>query len=148
MSAKVTSKDGTAIAYQKSGRGPAVVIVGGVLGDRSQQAPVADLLAGDFTIFNFDRRGLGESGDGQPYAIQREVEDIDAVLQEAGGSALAYGTSVTAVLLLHAAADGLGAKIKKLAMWEPIFIVDGSRPKVRADYKQQLMSLLSQDRRG
>ena len=93
MSGKATSKDGTAIAYEKSGSGPAVVIVGGVIGDRSQQAPVAELLAGDFAVFNFDRRGHGESGDTRPYAFQREIEDIDAVLQEAGGSAFVYGTS-------------------------------------------------------
>ena len=93
MSGKVTSKDGTAIAYGKSGSGPAVVIVGGVIGDRSQQAPVAELLASDFTVFNFDRRGHGESGDTHPYAVQREIEDINAVLQEAGGSAFVYGTS-------------------------------------------------------
>jgi pimeloyl-ACP methyl ester carboxylesterase len=148
MSGKVTSKDGTEIAYEKSGQGPAVIIVGGVIGDRSQQAPVAELLATDFTVFNFDRRGHGESGDTEPYALEREIEDIDAVLDEAGGSAFVYGTSGPGVLALHAAAAGPGDKIKKLALWEPPFIVDGGRPKVRADYKTELTSLLAQDRRG
>ena len=148
MSQQVKSKDGTSIAYEKSGHGPAVVIVGGVLGDRSQQAPVAELLANDFTVFNFDRRAHGESGDTAPYAVEREIEDIDAVLQEAGGSAFVYGTSGPGVLALHAAAAGPGLKIKKLAIWEPSFIVDDSRPKVRSDYKAHLTLLLKEGRRG
>jgi pimeloyl-ACP methyl ester carboxylesterase len=148
MSHKVKSKDGTVIAYEKSGHGPAVVIVGGVLGDRSQQAPVAELLAREFTVFNFDRRAHGESEDKPPYAVEREIEDIDAVLQDAGGSAFVYGSSGPGVLALHAAAAGPGARMKKLAIWEPPFIVDGSRPKVRSDYKAELTSLLSQGRRG
>jgi len=148
MSNTVTSKDGTRIAYEKSGQGPAVVIVGGVAGDRSQQAPLATLLAKDFTVFNFDRRGHGESGMTEPYAVEREIEDIDAIIGAAGGSALVYGTSGCAVLALLAAAGGLASKMKKLALWEPPFIVDDSRPKVPADYRQQLTSLLAQNRRG
>jgi hypothetical protein len=148
MSYQAKSKDGTAIAYDKSGHGPAVVIVGGVIGDRSQQAPVAELLAKDFTVFNFDRRAHGESGDTPPYAVEREIEDIDAVIQAAGGSAFVYGTSGPGVLALYAAAAGPGSKIKKLAIWEPPFIVDASRPKVRSDYKAHLTSLLKEGRRG
>jgi pimeloyl-ACP methyl ester carboxylesterase len=148
MSHKVKSKDGTVIAYEKSGHGPAVVIVGGVLGDRSQQAPVADLLAKEFTVFNFDRRGHGESEDKPPYAIEREIEDIDAVLDAAGGSAFVYGTSGPGVLALHAASAAPGTKMKRLAIWEPPFIVDSSRPKVRSDYKAELESRLAQGRRG
>src|SRR3977135_809066 len=93
MSHQVKSKDGTAIAYEKSGHGPAVVMVGRVLGDRSQQSAVAELLAKDFTVFNFDRRAHGESGDTPPYAVEREIEDIDAVIDAAGGSAFVYGSS-------------------------------------------------------
>src|SRR2546428_3039858 len=148
MSNTVTSKDGTRIAYEKFGHGPAVVIVGGVAGDRSQQAPLAELLAKDFTVFNFDRRVHGESGMTEPYAVEREIEDIDAIIGAAGGSALIYGTSGCAVLALLAAAGGLASKTKKLALWEPPFIVGDSRPKVPADYKQQLTSLLAQNRRG
>ena len=148
MSQQVKSKDGTSIAYEKSGHGPAVVIVGGVLGDRSQQAPVAELLARDFTVFNFDRRAHGESGDTAPYAVEREIEDIDAVIHAAGGSAFVYGTSGPGVLALHAAAGAAGPKIKKLAIWEPPFIVDSSRPKVRSDYRAHLISLLKEGRRG
>ena len=148
MSSKVRSKDGTAIAYEKSGHGPPVVLVGGVIGDRSQQASLAELLAKDFTVLNFDRRGRGESEDKEPYAVEREIEDIDAILHEAGGSAFVYGTSGPGVLALHAAAGGPGPKIKKLAIWEPPFIVDDSRPKVRSDYRAQLTSLLREGRRG
>ena len=148
MSHRVESRDGTVIAYEKSGHGPAVVILGGVLGDRSQQAPVADLLAKEFTVFNFDRRAHGESEDKPPYAVEREIEDIDAVLDAAGGSAFVYGTSGPGVLALHAASAAPGEKMKKLAIWEPPFIVDGSRPKVRSDYKAELESRLAQGRRG
>jgi pimeloyl-ACP methyl ester carboxylesterase len=145
---EVTSKDGTSIAFDKSGHGPAVVIVGGIAGDRSQQAPVAALLAKDFTVFNFDRRAHGESGNTEPYAVEREIEDIDAIIGEAGGTAMVYGTSGCAVLALLAASGGVASKMKKLALWEPPFIVDDSRPKVPSDYRQQLESLLAKDRRG
>jgi pimeloyl-ACP methyl ester carboxylesterase len=148
MSSQVKSTDGTVIAYEKSGQGPAVVVVGGVMGDRSQQAPLAALLESHFTVLNYDRRGHGESGNTEPYAVDREVEDLDAILDQAGGSACVYGTSGCAVLALHAAAGGPGSKIKKLALWEPPFIVDDSRPKVRHDYRQQLVSMLAQGRRG
>jgi pimeloyl-ACP methyl ester carboxylesterase len=136
------------IAYDKSGHGPALVIVGGIAGDRSQQALLAELLAKDFTVFNVDRRGHGESGNTEPYAVEREIEDIDAIIGKAGGSALVYGTSGCAVLALLTAAGPVGSKIKKLALWEPPFIVDDSRPKVPADYREQLKALLVKDRRG
>ena len=74
---QVTSKDGTTIAYDRNRQGQAVVIVGGVLGDRSQQAQLAQLLASHFTVYNFDRRGRGKSGDTPPYAVEREVEDLE-----------------------------------------------------------------------
>lgn len=145
---KVTSKDGTAIVFDRLGKGPAVILVGGILGDRSQQAPVAELLVPHFTVFNYDRRGHGESGDTPPYAIEREVEDLDALLKEAGGSAFVYGTSGCAILALEAAVRGLATKIKKLALWEPSYIVDDSRPPAAQDYKAQLTRMLSSDRRG
>jgi pimeloyl-ACP methyl ester carboxylesterase len=148
MSSQTKSKDGTVIAYDKSGHGPAVVIVGGTLGDRSQQAPVAALLESDFTVFNYDRRDRGESGNTPPYAVEREIEDLEAILDQAGGPCFVYATSGCAVLALHAAAAGPGSKIKKLAIWEPPFIVDNSRPKVRPDYKANLTALLKQGRRG
>jgi pimeloyl-ACP methyl ester carboxylesterase len=148
MSHQLKSRDGTVIAYEKSGDGPAVVIVGGVMGDRSQQAPLASILESQFTVFNYDRRGHGESGNTEPYAVEREIEDLDAILDRAGGSACVYGTSGCAVLALHAAAGGPVSRMKKLALWEPPFIVDDTRPNVRADYRQNLSSLLAQGRRG
>jgi pimeloyl-ACP methyl ester carboxylesterase len=144
----VRSKDGTAIAFEKTGQGPALVIVGGVLGDHTQQAGLAQLLAPDFTVYNVDRRGHGESGFTPPYAVEREVEDLDALLTEAGGSAFVYGTSGPGVLCLEAAARGLSPKMKKLAVWEPPYILEGSRPPAPADYKEQLEKLLAEGRRG
>ena len=146
--AQVTSKDGTTIAYEKSGKGPPVVLVGGVLGDRSQQAPLAALLVEHFTVFNYDRRAHGQSGDTPPYAVEREIEDLEAMIDEAGGSAFVYGTSGCAVLALEAAAHGLAPKMKKLAVWEPPYIVNDSRPPVPRDYQEQLTDLLAADRRG
>src|SRR6516225_404657 len=103
----VTSKDGTTIAYEKSGRGPALIIMCGVLGDHYQHAGLARLLAEHFTVYNIDRRGHGESGFTAPYAVEREIEDIDALITEAGGSAFVYGTSGLGILSLEAAARGL-----------------------------------------
>jgi pimeloyl-ACP methyl ester carboxylesterase len=145
---QVISKDGTAIAFEKSGEGPAVIVVGGVLGDRSQQAPLAALLAEHFTVYNYDRRGHGESGDTPPYAGEREFEDLESLINETGESIFVYGTSGCAILSLKAAAWGLAPRIKKLAMWEPPFILEGSRPPIPRDYKEQLISLLAAGRRG
>lgn len=144
----VTSNDGTVIAYDKLGAGPAVVIIGGVLGDRSQQAGLAALLARRFTVYNYDRRGHGASGFTAPYAVAREIEDLDAMLAEAGSAACVYGTSGCGALALAAAAAGLAPKMTKLAVWEPPYIVDGSRPPVPADYREQLSALLASGKRG
>ena len=144
----VTSKDGTRIAYEQSGQGPALVIVCGVLGDHHQHAGLAQLLASHFTVYNIDRRGHGESGITEPYAVEREIEDIDALISEAGGSAFVYGSSGTGVLSMYAAAAGLSPKMKKLAVWEPPYILEGSRPPVPQDYKEQLAQLLREGRKG
>ena len=89
---KVTSKDGTTIAFDRLGDGQPVILVSGGSVDRQSNAGVAAILASDFTVFNYDRRGRGPSGDTAPYAVEREVEDIDAVITAAGGSAHLYGT--------------------------------------------------------
>lgn len=145
---KVTSSDGTTIAFERSGEGPAVVLVGGQLGDRSQQAPLAALLSEHFTVFNYDRRAHEESGFTPPYTVEREIEDLEALIDAAGGSAFVYGTSGCAVLALYAAAGGRTPEIEKLALWEPPFFVDDSRPPMPRDYKEQLTELLSEGRRG
>jgi pimeloyl-ACP methyl ester carboxylesterase len=144
----VTSKDGTIIAYEQSGQGPALVVVGGVLGDHHQQAGLAALLAEHFTVYNIDRRGHGESRFTAPYAVEREVEDLDALITEAGGSAFVYGTSGPGVLCMEAAARGLSPKMKKLAVWEPPYILEGTRPPVPQDYMEQLAQMLREGRRG
>jgi pimeloyl-ACP methyl ester carboxylesterase len=113
-----------------------------------QQAGLAQLLASDFTVYNIDRRGHGESGFTAPYAVEREVEDLDALITEAGGSAFIYGTSGLGILCLEAAARGLSPKMKKLAVWEPPYILEGSRPPVPQDYQKRLDQLLAEGRRG
>lgn len=142
----VQSKDGTSIAFDKLGEGPAVILIGGGPTDRSANAPLAELLAPHFTVINYDRRGHGDSGDNPPYAVEREFEDLEALINAAGGSAYVYGTSSGAVFGLLAAAHGL--PITKLAVWEPPFIVDDSRPPVPADYKAQLTEIVASGRRG
>jgi pimeloyl-ACP methyl ester carboxylesterase len=143
---KVISKDGTPIAYDQLGSGPVVILISGGPNDRSGNASLADLLAQQFTVINYDRRGRGDSGDTLPYAVERELEDLDALIKAAGGSAFVYGTSSGAAFAIVAAAHGLN--IKKLALWEPPFIIEGSRPPVPADYKAQLSEMVSSNRRG
>jgi len=89
----VVSKDGTTIAFDRSGKGPAIILVGGAFQQRSNplMEPLAALLAPHFTVLNYDRRGRGDRGDTAPYAVQREVEDLEALITEAGGSAPVFG---------------------------------------------------------
>lgn len=141
-----TSKDGTTIAYDRSGEGPALILVGGAMSDRAAATELAGVLASDFTVFAFDRRGRGDSGDTQPYAPEREVEDIAALIGEAGGSALVFGHSSGAGLALLAVLGGLS--IPKLAVYEPPFIVDDTRPQAPSDYVEHLNELLAAGRRG
>jgi hypothetical protein len=142
---KVSSRDGTTIAFDRMGDGPPVILVCGGSTDRMANAPLAALLAPHLTVFNYDRRGRGDSGDTAPYAVEREVEDIDAVINAAGGSASLYGTSSGAALALEAAASGLA--ITKLALWEPPFILDESR-RPPADTATTYNELVSAGRRG
>jgi pimeloyl-ACP methyl ester carboxylesterase len=141
----VTSRDGTKIALDILGAGPPVIFVGGALADRSAGAPLAAALARNFTVFNYDRRGRGDSGDTPPYAVEREVEDIAALIPEAGGTAFLLGGSSGAVLALDAAASGLA--VDRLALYEPPFIVDGSFPPVPGDMAQVLATLVAAGRR-
>src|SRR6266496_5531496 len=117
--ARVTSKDGTKIVYDQIGHGPAVILVAGALCSRSfwSGPALAKLLAPRFTVYNYDRRGRGDSGDIKPYAVEREIENIEALIDEAGGSAYLYGHSSGAALAMEAALR-LGNKVKKLAMYE------------------------------
>ncbi len=142
----VTSQDGTLIAYDRLGSGPTLILVTGAIARRTDAAALAGKLAPHFTVYTYDRRGRGDSGDTPPYAVEREVEDIGALISKAGGSAFVFGHSSGAVLAMEAAASFQG--IRKLAVYEPPFIVDDSRPPVTKDTVERLASLLSANRRS
>jgi pimeloyl-ACP methyl ester carboxylesterase len=144
---KVFSKDGTAIAFDRIGNGPPVILIDGALCYRGmgQSGELAELLAQHFTVFTYDRRGRGGSGDTAPYAVEREVEDIATLLSEAGGTALVWGMSSGAVLALEAANRLSG--IKKLALYEAPFIVDDTRPTTEDDW-DRISAAVAADRRS
>jgi pimeloyl-ACP methyl ester carboxylesterase len=139
---KLLSKDGTRIACDRTGQGPPVIIVVGAFNDRATGAPLAQFLATRFTAFTYDRRGRGDSGDTAPYDVEREIEDLGAVIAEAGGSAFVFGYSSGAVLALKAAARGLA--ITKLALYDTPL---GS-PSASTDHSPRLAGLIAAGRRG
>ncbi len=147
---QVISKDGTIIAFDRSGKGPAVILVGGAFQYRAIDPPTAQLaalLAQHFMVFHYDRRGRGDSSDTQPYAIEREIEDLEVLINEAGGSAFVFGMSSGGVLALYAAARGLA--IKKLVMYEPPFNAGDEHARQASEsYTRQLAALLAEGRRG
>jgi len=138
----VISRDGTTIAFEQSGTGPAIVLVAAALADRADTAKLARQLAGKFTVINYDRRGRGRSTDTAPYAVAREVEDVEALMDAAGGSAYLFGSSSGAVLALEAASR-LGHRMNGLFLYEPPFIIDGSRPPMPHDFADQIDKLIS-----
>ena len=142
----VTSKDGTSIAYERLGSGPAVILLGGGLDAGSENAPLATELAEHFTVYNYARRGRGDSGDILPYAVEREIEDIEALIAEAGGSAHLYGISSGGALALEAAAAGIG--IDKLAVYEVPYNMADDGPQRQREYVEQLGAFLAEGRRG
>jgi pimeloyl-ACP methyl ester carboxylesterase len=142
-----TSKDGTTIAYEQEGTGPVVILVSAALADRRGSTRLANHLAEHFTVINYDRRGRGESTDTQPYAVEREVEDIEALIDASGGTAFLFGSSSGSVLALEAA-NKLDGKVKKLFVYEPPFIIDDSRPPMPADFTQEITGLVSSGRRN
>jgi pimeloyl-ACP methyl ester carboxylesterase len=142
----VNSKDGTKIAFDQIGNGPVIINVDSALASRAICAKLAGTLAKDFTVINYDRRGRGDSTDTQPYAVEREVEDIEALIDTAGGSAFLFGSSSGAVLALEAASK-LPSKVKKQALYEPPFIVDDSRPPMPVDFLDRVKAALAQDKR-
>jgi pimeloyl-ACP methyl ester carboxylesterase len=143
----VTSKDGTRIAYDQSGQGPALILTTGAAATRADAARVASALAPYFTVITYDRRGRGDSGDTQPYAVDREVEDIAALAEAAGGAAFLFGHSSGGILGLDAARL-LPGKITKLAIYEPPFIIDDSHWPMPAGFIARLQALIAADRRG
>jgi pimeloyl-ACP methyl ester carboxylesterase len=124
----VTSADGTKIAYEKAGSGPALLVVDGAMCYRSfgPAAALAKQLQDRFTVYTYDRRGRGESGDTKPYSVHREIEDIAALIGAAGGSVNVFAMSSGAALSLEAASKLDG--IEKLAIYEAPFIVDDTHP--------------------
>jgi pimeloyl-ACP methyl ester carboxylesterase len=142
----VTSNDRTVIAFDRAGEGPPVVVVGGGSVDRMSNAPLVPLLADRFTVFNYDRRGRGDSSDIQPYSPAREIEDIGAVIEAAGGEANLYGTSSGAALALAAAASGQ-LSLTKLALWEAPFIPEG-QPRPPADTASIFRTFVDEGDRG
>ncbi|MDX6252250.1 MAG: hypothetical protein QOF10_5610 [Kribbellaceae bacterium] len=144
----VTSKDGTTIAYDQAGDGPAVVLVDGALCSRAQ-GPMPELakhLASQYTVYHYDRRGRGDSGDAEVYEPDREIEDLAAVIEAAGGSAYVYGISSGGALVLRAAAAGV--PISKLAVYEAPFVVDESRKQIPRTWAADLRALSDAGRPG
>jgi pimeloyl-ACP methyl ester carboxylesterase len=144
---QVTSKDGTRIAFEKSGNGPAVVIVSGALSHRGlhRDESLPRGLSKDFTVYLYDRRGRGESTDTQPYAVDREIEDLEALINDAGGSAYLYGVSSGAALAMQAAAKLGPAKVTKLAIYEPPY---GEAKQEFAKQKQRVNELVRTGKPG
>jgi pimeloyl-ACP methyl ester carboxylesterase len=144
----VTSRDGTRIAVERTGNGPAVVIVDGALCSRAfgPGEATAAALSGEFSVHRYDRRGRGDSTDTPPYAIEREVEDLAAVIAATGGPASVYGISSGAALAIRAAASGV--PMSKLAMFEPPYTAQGGDPDRQRQDMQQMAELLEQGRRG
>ena len=143
---RVQSKDGTTIAFDQLGEGAPLVLVAGASCDRSIDAPIAGELARHFTVLNYDRRGRGDSDDTLPFAVEREIEDIDVLVAAAGGSATVVGLSSGAALAAEATAAGL--PIDGLVMWEPPFAVDPEGLRQAKEYSDDLTALLAADRRG
>jgi pimeloyl-ACP methyl ester carboxylesterase len=136
----VSSADGTPIAVQRTGSGPPVILIGGAFNDRSTVAGLAGVLAADVTAVTYDRRGRGDSGDTPPYTVEREIDDLAAVISYAGRPAGVFGHSSGAVLALEAAARGLD--IARAAACEPTYVIDGTRPRPREDLAGRLQALL------
>jgi pimeloyl-ACP methyl ester carboxylesterase len=145
----VKSSDGTTIAYEKVGQGSPVVLVDGAFVYRAIDpwAPqFASLLGEHHTVYLYERRGRGNSGDTKPYSKEREIEDLAAVIEAAGGAASVVGLSSGGVLSLDAAAAGL--PITKLALFEPPLIVDDSREPRPDDYLDEAKRILADGRKG
>jgi pimeloyl-ACP methyl ester carboxylesterase len=143
----VISQDGTAIAYDQLGQGPAVILVAGAFSYRKYPGSVqlAELLAQHFTVYNYDRRGRGDSGEAKPYAVEREIEDLQVLIDAAGGSAYVWGLSSGAILALKAAASGLA--IQKLALQEPPLFVNANDRHPPKDFIEHVTTLIASDQR-
>lgn len=145
----VRSKDGTTIAFEAWGDGQPLIMIDGATGYRAVNPlneEVGKLLSDEFRVYAYDRRGRGESTDTKPYAVERELEDLAALIDDAGAPAMVFGWSSGGVLALDAAAADLS--ITKAAAFEPPFVVDDSRPPLPGDYVQQLDASVADGRPG
>ena len=144
----VTSADGTRIAYDRTGSGDPLVLIGGAFSYRRYpgQVKLAELLAAHFTVYSYDRRGRGDSGDTAPYAVDREIEDLAAVIEAAGGQAHVWGLSSGAMLALRSAVAGL--PIRRMAVQEPPLVVQPGDRRPPADLGQRVAELVKAGRRG
>jgi len=142
----ITSQDGTQIALDEIGNGAPIILIDGALGHRldSNQQHLATLLSQHFTVINYDRRGRGDSKDTMPYTVQREIEDIEALIKHVGGSAYLYGMSSGAILALKATKQ-MPSRVTKLALYEPPFIIDSSRPPLPKNYIRDLENAIKHD---
>jgi len=150
-SATIKSKDGTGIAFSKTGTGPAIIIVNGALSHRGifDDKPLVSALSKNFTIYTYDRRGRGESADTKPYTVQREIEDIAALINDAGGSANVFGVSSGAALSLLAAANLGQTKISKLVLYEPPYVANSEKDKQRfTEQGKHITELTKTGKRG
>jgi len=146
----VRSKDGTTIAFDKQGGGPPLIVVDGAMSTRSggSKPELARLLAEHLTVYTYDRRGRGDSADTQPYAVEREIEDIDALIHEAGGSAFLYGHSSGGCLAMDAAVALGDKRIPKLAIYEAPYNDDPAAQEIYREYIHNLTDALGSNRRG
>jgi pimeloyl-ACP methyl ester carboxylesterase len=145
---QVTSKDGTRIAVDRYGSGPAVILVDGAMCSRAfgPMPALAKTLASQFTVYHYDRRGRGDSGDGFAWDIQREIEDLDAVIQLAGRSAMVFGASSGAALSVEAARQLRG--IRRLALYEAPYVVDNTHEPLPPTFIADMKALLAANRRS
>jgi pimeloyl-ACP methyl ester carboxylesterase len=149
VTAAVTSRDGTTIAYDRFGEGPTIILVGGAFQHRAIDPgtdQIAKLLASHFTVFHYDRRGRGDSSDTLPYAVAREIEDIEALIDAGDGPACLFGNSSGAALALEATLE-LGDKVQKLAMYEAPYALEGSNQQEWKAYTRKLHTALAASRR-
>ncbi|MFJ3289294.1 alpha/beta fold hydrolase [Streptomyces sp. NPDC086669] len=146
MDKKTISADGTSLAYASRGEGPPMILVSGAMSTGDTMAPLAEALADRCTAVVYDRRGRGGSGDTQPYAVEREVEDLAALIDAVGGEAALYGVSSGGALALRAAASGL--PVPRIAVYEVPFAVYEGGAEERAEYTERLTSALAEDWRG